>query len=162
MFFRATSLGVVRVGDKESKNRKLMRNLTSIMIAAVICIPFGTQAATTPTDSTAAIKQEKQVKLTELVVEGDKSTIVTRTANGEKFYLSKEAKESGNPYIALKEIPTIISNDATSTVTMLNGAAPKILIDGNWENSGINPINPKDIEYVEVIDAPSALPQRGL
>ena len=35
---------------------------------------------------------------------------------------------------------------------MLNGETPLILINGNIINSGISPINPSDIESVEVIN----------
>ena len=35
---------------------------------------------------------------------------------------------------------------------MDDGNTPMILIDGNLMNSGITPINPKDIESVEVVD----------
>lgn len=121
---------------------------------------FETLQKYVPADSLAVFQTftlpKQAVKLDELVVEGDQSMVVTRTANGQKFYLSKEAKETENPFMALKEIPVLVSNDATNSVTMLDGSQPMVLIDGNWVNSGISPINPKDIESVEVIDVPGA------
>ena len=132
-------------------------NIKCALIAVAIAMPVLVAAQTTSTDTKNREDGAPMSKtLNEVVVSGDKSTIVTRTANGQRFYLSKEAKESGNPFLALKEIPVIVSNDATNMVTMLDSTTPKILIDGNWVNSGISPINPQDIESVEVIDAPDA------
>ena len=53
-------------------------------------------------------------------------------------------------------IPTIISDVNTSSVKMLNGETPLILINGNMVNSGIGPISPADIESVEVVNSVSA------
>lgn len=104
----------------------------------------------------------KNVNLREVVVSADASERVTRTANGEIFHLSRQAKSMKNPFRALKEIPLLISNDASSTITMLNGQTPLILIDGNRVNSGIAPINPKEIESVEVINVvPARYLQEG-
>lgn len=96
--------------------------------------------------------EENPLELDEVVVSGDRSQIIKRTANGQIFYLSEEAKKRRNPFQALQEIPTLISDEANSTVTMLDGKPPLILIDGHRMNSGINPINPSEIESVEVID----------
>ena len=94
--------------------------------------------------------------LDEVVIEADRSEAVKRVANGERFFLSKEARSLNDPFMALKEIPTIISDPANSSIKTLNGDSPLILINGMSVNSGIQPILPADIEYVEVIDAPSA------
>lgn len=96
--------------------------------------------------------EENPIALDEVTVSGDRSQIVKRTANGQIFYLSEEAKKRRNPFQALQEIPTLISDEGRSTVTMLDGKVPLILIDGHRMNSGINPINPSEIESVEVID----------
>lgn len=97
--------------------------------------------------------------LDEFVVEADKSNLVKRTANGQIFYLSKRAKAERNPFMALKEIPLLRSDESNSEIKMLNGNKPLILIDGNRVNSGIAPILPADIESVEVI---TAVPARYL
>lgn len=97
-----------------------------------------------------------EVKLDEIVVIADVSERVKRTATGEIFYLSKEAKSRGNAYLALQEIPKLISNDGTQTVKMEDGSSPMIMIDGIGVNSGIAPIDPADIESVEVMDIVSA------
>ena len=89
--------------------------------------------------------------LDEVTVTADKSRIVTRTANGEIFYLSDRAKRESNPFMALTEIPLIISDFSTSSIKMLDGKQPLVLIDGMSVNSGISPILPADIESVEVI-----------
>lgn len=97
-----------------------------------------------------------EVDLDEIVVTADLSNHVKRTATGEIFYLSQEAKSRGNAYLALQEIPKLISNDGTQTVKMEDGSAPLILIDGISINSGVTPIDPADIESVEVMDIVSA------
>ncbi len=102
------------------------------------------------------VMEDKDIKLDEVVVLGDRSQTVTRTANGQRFYLSSEAKKKHNPFQALQEIPTLISDPNTSTVKTLDGGAPLILIDGKMINSGISPILPADIESVEVINSVSA------
>lgn len=94
--------------------------------------------------------------LEDLVVTADRSEDVKRTATGKIFYLSEKAKNSGDAYQALNEIPRIVSNSAMQTLKMANGSTPLILIDGNKVNTGINPVNPRDIESVEVIDVVSA------
>ena len=110
------------------------------------------------TETTKRIyKLEEETKiLDEVTVVADRSQIVRRTANGEVFYLSADAKKMTNPFMALQEIPTIISDVNTSSVKMLNGETPLILINGNMVNSGIGPISPADIESVEVVNSVSA------
>lgn len=94
--------------------------------------------------------------LEEVVVTTDRSQTVSRTANGQKFYLSEAARKTGNPFVALEEIPLIISDASTSTIKMPDGSQPLILIDGMIVNSGVNPIQPSSIESVEVINNVSA------
>lgn len=100
--------------------------------------------------------EEIAKELDEVTVTGDRSKIVKRTANGEIFYLSEAAKKEKDPFVALQEIPVLISDPATTSVKLMNGKSPKILIDGNVVNTGINPISPADIESVEVIRNVSA------
>lgn len=100
--------------------------------------------------------EEEAIELDEVAVVADRSQIVTRTANGQRFYLSAEAKKKRNPFHALQEIPMLISDANTSSIKMANGSSPLILINGNMVNSGVNPISPSDIESVEVINSVSA------
>lgn len=97
-----------------------------------------------------------EVSLDEVVIKADRSQQVKRTATGEIFYLSEEAKNRGSAFRALQDIPKILSNDALRSITMEDGSVPLILIDGIAQNSGVAPINPKDIESVEVVDIVSA------
>lgn len=98
----------------------------------------------------------KSTALDEVTVTADKSDIVKRTANGQIFYLSKEARAMSNPFMALMEIPLLISDPNNSSLTTINSSKTLILINGNRVNSGVSPLNPSDIEYVEVITNPSA------
>lgn len=108
-------------------------------------------------------REEKNIQLDNVTVTADRSQIVTRTANGQKFFLSDKARRLSNPFEALQEIPLLISDPAMSKVTMLNGKSPLVLIDGNRINSGISPINPSDIESVEVINVvPARYLQEGI
>lgn len=97
-----------------------------------------------------------EVQLEEVLVTADQSQRVKRTATGEIFYLSKEAKSKTNAYQALREIPKLIINDALQSITMADGSTPKILIDGVALNTGVAPINPAEIESVEVMDIVTA------
>ena len=105
------------------------------------------------TKSTFTFLTEMTKTLDEVVIV---SNSVRQTATGQTFYLSEAAKSSGDPYRALQEIPRLISNEALQNVKMADGSTPLILIDGNRMNSGITPIDPKDIESVEVIDVVNA------
>lgn len=100
--------------------------------------------------------EEESIQLDEVTIVADRSQVVSRTANGQRFYLSAEAKKKSNPFQALQEIPLLISDANTSSIKMVNGSAPLILINGNIVNSGVNPISPSDIESVEVINSVSA------
>lgn len=105
---------------------------------------------------TLALKPRATTELGEVVVTADRSHTVTRTADGQIFYLSETAKKQHNPFKALQEIPLLISDPSRSTVSTIDGNSPLILIDGNRVNSGISPISPADIQSVEVITNPSA------
>lgn len=97
-----------------------------------------------------------EVQLKEVLVTADQSQRVKRTATGEIFYLSKEAKSKGDPFMALKEIPKLRVNDVAQSISMADGSQPLILIDGIAVNSGVAPIDPADIESVEVMDIVTA------
>lgn len=103
-----------------------------------------------------ALLPEMTGKLDEVEVTANRSDQVERTATGQIFYLSERAKNSGNPYRALKEIPKLIVDEARQKISMANGSSALILINGNKVNSGVNPIDPKEIESVEVVDVVSA------
>lgn len=60
-----------------------------------------TETTTTPTKDTT-IGCDTML-LDEITVVDDKSDIATRTANGQIFYLSKEAHKQRNPFKALQE-----------------------------------------------------------
>ena len=102
------------------------------------------------------LMQEMTGMLDEIVVKADQSDRVKRTATGQIFYLSEQARNSGDPFRALKEIPKLFSNEALQSLSMEDGSIPLILINGNMMNSGIAPIDPKEIESVEVIDVVNA------
>lgn len=78
------------------------------------------------------------------------------TANGHIYYLSKAAQNCGNPFKALQEIPELLSNNITQTVSSTDGQPLMVLVDGMQVNSGIAPIDPKRIDYVEINDIVSA------
>ena len=96
------------------------------------------------------------IQLDDAEVVADKSKLITHTATGMVFYLSKEAKARRNPFMALQEIPIILADPNSKTVTADNGEMPLILIDGYKVNTGIAPIDPETIESVEIITSPSA------
>lgn len=100
---------------------------------------------------TIFLKKDSVVSLSEVVVSADRSHAVKRTANGEIFFLSGKARKERNPFLALSEIPLLISDYTTSSIKLLDGKQPLVLIDGNQANSGISPLSPSDIESVEVI-----------
>lgn len=106
-------------------------------------------------DTTININLTPNTKiLQEVTVQADRSS--KTTATGEIFKLSAKAKASGDPYIALSEIPVLDVNVPMQKVTTQDGTSPLILIDGKYLNSGINPIDPKFIESVEVVEVTNA------
>lgn len=119
------------------------------LVCAFVILPFAALAEEM-TDSTNT-EPTDSIELREVVVTKDMSDVVKRLPNGNRFFLSSKAKAMSNPYMALKEIPELISNDALQTVSLLDGSTPLVLIDGVEVNSGITPILPADIESVDVI-----------
>jgi len=100
--------------------------------------------------------EEMDIELDDVIITADPTNLVRRTGTGEIFYLSESAKNSGDPYRALREIPRLNVNESLQTVSMIDGGKLLVLIDGKIINTGITPIDPKDIESVEVIDVVSA------
>lgn len=99
------------------------------------------------------ILETKSVMLDSVVVVGSNSR---STSKGHVFYLSKKAKESGNPFVALQEIPLLYSDPVSESVRSSDGQSMMILIDGMRVNSGISPIDPSRIKSVEIIDVVGA------
>ena len=97
-----------------------------------------------------------KLTLDEVVVRGESRYAVKRTATGEIYRLSEYAKNCGDPFRALGEIPTLNVDVALQSVKMDDGSSPMVLIDGKRINTGITPINPKEIESVEIINVVSA------
>lgn len=93
--------------------------------------------------------KEGSVELDSVVVSTKRP--VVRTSRGHIYYLSKEAA-----YIALREIPELISNSTTQTVSSQDGKSLVVLIDGMRVNTGITPISPERIESVEIINVAGA------
>ena len=81
---------------------------------------------------------------------------MTRTATGEIFHLSEKAKASGDPFLALREIPRLYSDMANRQIRMADGERPLILVNGNRYHQDIAAIDPREIESVEVIDVVKA------
>lgn len=150
----------VKIGSSDIKGEYKIIDIPSGKYAVeVICMGYKTvyDSLDIVESCNRVYALEEDVELLdELTVVADRSQVVKRTANGQVFFLSSSAKKMSNPFVALQEIPAIISDANTSSVKMLNGEAPLILINGNAVNSGISPISPSDIESVEVVNSASA------
>ncbi|MBO4826562.1 MAG: TonB-dependent receptor [Prevotella sp.] len=106
-------------------------------------------------ENTVMLQPDTQM-LEEVVVEGDRTYHVKHTATGEIYYLSKYAKKSKDPFRALQEIPKLRIDVISKSVETIEGLPYYILVDGKSVNSGISPIDPKEIASVEVIEAVDA------
>ena len=95
-------------------------------------------------------------ELNDVAIVAKPNELVTRTATGQIFHLSEQAKNSGDPYQALNEIPVLRVNEAMRSISMADGTSPLILVNGMAVNSGVTPIDPKDIASVEVMDVVQA------
>lgn len=93
------------------------------------------------------------IMLDSVVVKGNSSRATSR---GHIFYLSKKAKECGNPFVALQEIPLLYSDPVNQSVRSADGESMVILIDGMRVNSGVSPIDPSRIKSVEIRDVVGA------
>lgn len=100
------------------------------------------------------ILKEGSIELDSVFVSTKRPAV--RTSRGHIYYLSKEAVASGDPYTALMEIPELISNKTTQSVSSQDGKSLVILVDGMRVNSGITPISPERIESVEIVDVAGA------
>lgn len=107
-------------------------------------------------DIQLVLMPERSVELEGVEVTANRNDLVQRTATGHIYHLSEQAKNSGDPFRALKEVPRLMSNEALQTIRMEDGSAPLILVNGNRVNSGVAPIDPKEIESVEVVDVVNA------
>lgn len=130
------------------------RETYSLSVASEGYVPFATDFVCNSDSVIDVVLEKSAIDLEEFVVEGQMQS--TKTAGGEVFRLSKRAKECGDPYQALSEIPVLDVNVANQSVSTLDGNNPLILIDGKLVNSGIAPIDPKFIEKVEVTEVVSA------
>jgi hypothetical protein len=95
------------------------------------------------------------IHLGELTVTADRSAVVRQTATGSIFRLSSGAKNKNDVFAALTEIPELIVTPERA-ILLNSGVTPLILVNGIRTPGGINNIDPKDIESVEVIQVPSA------
>lgn len=98
------------------------------------------------------VLEERSIVLKEVVVKG-KSPV---SATGETFTLSEKARKENDPFKALSEIPVLITDPITQSITTRDGSTPLVLIDGRMVNSGISPILPADIKSVTIEDVVSA------
>jgi len=106
-------------------------------------------------DSTLnVVLKQRAIGLKEVVVEEKARPKVT--AIGEIFKLSRKAKSSKNPFVALSEIPLLQVDISSQSIKMRSGESPLILIDGHLVNSGVQPILPENIESVEISEVVSA------
>ena len=72
------------------------------------------------------------------------------------YHLSERAKSSRNAYEALMEIPELIVDPVSRSISMGMSGSPLILIDGVKRTNYMDVLNPETIESVEVIQNPSA------
>ncbi len=100
------------------------------------------------------VLKEGSIVLDSVVVSAKRPSI--RTSKGRIYYLSKDAVASGDPYIALREIPELVSDRTSQSVTSQDGKSLVILVDGMRVNTGIAPISPDRIESVEIVNVAGA------
>lgn len=117
----------------------------------------------TPVSISKEVKQESKVVLvmTEQSIQLNEVSVTAKkipqtTATGTVYTLSQNAKECGNPFKALSEIPLLRVDISGQTVQTADGDSPLILVDGKLFNSGIAPIDPSRIESVELSEVVSA------
>ena len=85
------------------------------------------------------------VNLEKVTVTRNRADQVTRTATGEIFHLFEKAKASGDPFLALREVPRLYSDMANRQIRMADGERPLILVNGNRFHQDIAAIDPKEI-----------------
>jgi len=124
--------------------------------AVVSCMGFDSKDDSVDIDRDVTldfILEARSIMLDSVVVQGKNSRL---TSKGHVFFLSKKARESGNPFVALQEIPLLYSDPVSESVRSSDGQSMVILIDGMRVNSGISPIDPSRIKSVEIIDVVGA------
>lgn len=100
------------------------------------------------------VLEPADIQLDEVVVTAN--TRPRATANGEIFRLSNKAKNSGDPFRALAEIPALQVDITNQSITTNDGSTLLVLIDGKLMNTGVAPIDPKFIESIELQEVVSA------
>lgn len=100
---------------------------------------------------------EEVYALDGVTVTGDKRDLIDMRASGSTFRISDRLKnEAHNVYQALREIPLLNVNETERKISMADGSAPVILVNGVRRSGAEASIDPKQIESVEVIENPSA------
>lgn len=100
--------------------------------------------------------KEELKEINEVVINADRRNIITQGAGMSTFRLSDKALKSKSVYEALYEIPKLLVNETDRSIKLTNGKSPLILINGVNRPGYINSMNSGDIEFVEIIDNPSA------
>lgn len=100
--------------------------------------------------------EEDATQLEEVTVTGDKRNIVKSGAGTTTFFLSERTKKASNAYDALVEIPKLLVNPLSRTISLVTGGSPLILINGVKRPDYIEVLRPELIESVEIIETPSA------
>jgi hypothetical protein len=98
--------------------------------------------------------KEDTIQLDAVVINGNRRR--KDTATGHRYYLSESARDCGNPFKALQEIPEVISDYVMQSVSSVDNKQMLVLIDGMQVNTGIAPIDPKRIESIDISDVVSA------
>lgn len=148
---------IVALGHADAKGMFTMKNLNvgEYSIGAS-CVGYY------PADSKIRIAKDTVINITlgvnaiqldSVIVKGDRQR---RTGTGYVYYLSKQARESGDPYKALEEVPGLVSDYVSQTLRSADGKSVTVLIDGTSVNTGITPIDPERIAAVEVHEVVSA------
>lgn len=126
----------------------------SIQASCVGYTPVSISKEVTQESKVVLVMTEQSIQLNEVSVTAKK--IPQTTATGTVYTLSQNAKECGNPFKALSEIPLLRVDISGQTVQTADGDSPLILVDGKLFNSGIAPIDPSRIESVELSEVVSA------
>lgn len=126
----------------------------NIQASCVGYTPVSISKEVTQESKVVLVMTEQSIQLNEVSVTAKK--IPQTTATGTVYTLSQNAKECGNPFKALSEIPLLRVDISGQTVQTADGDSPLILVDGKLFNSGIAPIDPSRIESVELSEVVSA------
>lgn len=102
------------------------------------------------------IMEAPGIQLEEVTVTADKSHIVISDATGTTFHLSNRAKSLRDPFEALLEVSKLSVIPSSRKLTLSDGTVPLILINGNRINGGVESVDPKLVESIEIIETPSA------